>query len=112
MITPSLKTGFWTSALIRNAEQNGAFAAVIRKGDPDAGACLVKVRTLDGNAVLYRPVRNMNGERVWWPKGPLLEAEIDDFINRRIDDDPDLWVLEIEDRKGRHFLTEPIEIPN
>lgn len=112
MITPSLKTGFWTSALIRNAEQNGAFAAVIRKGDPDAGACLVKVRTLDGNAVLYRPVRNMNGERVWWPKGPLSEAEIDDFINRRIDDDPDLWVLEIEDRHGRHFLTEPIEMPN
>ena len=55
-----LKAGFWTSALIRQAEQNGAFAAVIRKGDPDAGACLVKVRTLDGQAVLYRPVRNMN----------------------------------------------------
>ena len=36
-----LKAGFWTSALIRQAEQNGAFAAVIRKGDPDAGACLV-----------------------------------------------------------------------
>lgn len=112
MITPSLKTGFWTSALIRNAEQNGAFAAVIRKGDPDAGACLVKVRTLDGNAVLYRPVRNTSGARVWWPKGPISEPEIDDYINRRIDDDPDLWVLEIEDRKGRHFLTEPIEMPN
>jgi len=104
-----LKADFWTSALIRQAEQNGAFAAVIRKGDPDAGACLVKVRTLDGQAVLYRPIRNMNGERVWWPKGPDPEAEIDLYINRRIDDDPDLWVLEIEDRQGRHFLTEPIE---
>jgi len=106
---PSLKAGFWTSALIRKAEQNGAFAAVIRKGDPDAGACLVKVRSLDGEAVLYRPIRNMEGERVWLPKGPDLEAEIDLYINRRIDDDPDLWVLEIEDRKGRHFLTDPIE---
>lgn len=111
-MTPRLKTGFWTSALIRNAEQKGAFAAVIRKGDPDAGACLVKVRTLDGNAILYRPVRNMKGERVWWLKGPSPDRDIDDYINRRIDDDPDIWVLEIEDRKGRHFLTEPIEIPS
>ena len=108
-MTLSLKAGFWTSALIRQAEQSGAFAAVVRKGDPDAGACLVKVRTLDGQAAVYRPVRNMDGLRVWWPKGPKPERDIDHYINSRIDDDPDLWVLEIEDRKGRHFLTEPIE---
>ncbi len=108
-MTPSLKAGFWTTALIRAAEHAGAFAAVVRKGDPDAGACLVKVRTLDGQATLYRPIRNMEGERVWLPKGPELERDIDHYINTRIDDDPDLWVLEIEDRQGRHFLTEPIE---
>ena len=51
----------------------------------------------------------MSGERVWWPMGPQSEAEIDAYIMRRIDYDPDLWVLEIEDRDGRHFLTEPIE---
>ena len=108
-MTLRIKAGFWTSALIRQAEGSGAFAAVVRRGDPDAGACLVKVRTLDGQATLYRPVRNMEGARVWWPKGPAVESEIDHYINGRIDDDPDLWVLEIEDRKGRHFLTEPIE---
>lgn len=106
---PSLKAGFWSSALIHQAEGSGAFAAVVRKGDPDAGACLVKVRTLDGQATVYRPVRNMDGARVWWPKGPEAERDIDQYINTRIDDDPDLWVLEIEDRQGRHFLTEPIE---
>ncbi len=106
---PRLNAGFWTSALIRQAQQGGAFAVVIRRGDPDAGACLVKVRTLDGQASLYRPIRNMEGQRVWLPKGPEIETEIDLYINRRIDDDPDLWVLEIEDRQGRHFLLEPIE---
>jgi len=30
-------------------------------------------------------------------------------MNARIDDDPDIWIVEIEDREGRHFLTEPIE---
>jgi len=95
---PRLNAGFWTSALIRQAQQGGAFAVVIRRGDPDAGACLVKVRTLDGQASLYRPIRNMEGQRVWLPKGPEIETEIDD-----------LWVLEIEDRQGRHFLSEPVE---
>lgn len=108
-MTPALKAKIWTSALIRQAASQGAFAAVVKKGDLDAGACLVKVRTMDGKASVYRPVRNMEGARVWWPKGPLEEREIDHYINTRVDDDPDLWVLEIEDREGRHFLTEPIE---
>lgn len=108
-MTPLLKAGFWTSALIRTAETEGAFAAVVKRGDPDAGACLVKVRLLDGKATLYRPIRNMEGERVWLPKGPEDERDIDRYINSRVDDDPDIWIVEIEDRKGRHFLTETIE---
>ena len=106
---PQLKAEFWTSALIRRAEIGGAFAAVVKRGDADAGACLVKVRLLNGEAVLYRPIRNMAGERVWLPKGPSEEREIDSYMNSRVDDDPDIWIVEIEDREGRHFLTEPIE---
>ena len=69
----------------------------------------MKVRLGDGEAVLYRPIRNMSGERVWLPKGPTQEREIDEYMNGRVDDDPDLWIVEIEDRQGRHFLTEPVE---
>jgi len=108
-MTPRLKADVWTSAIIRRAETQGAFAAIVKKGDPDAGACLIKVRLLNGEATLYRPIRNMSGERVWLPKGPEIERDIDFYINGRIDDDPDLWIVEIEDRQGRHFLTEPIE---
>jgi len=72
---------------------------VVKRGDADAGACLVKVRRPDGMATLYRPIRNMSSE----------ERNIDDYMNARIDDDPDIWIVEIEDREGRHFLTEPIE---
>jgi len=82
---PDLKAGFWTSALIRRAEIGGAFAAVVKRGDADAGACLVKVRRPDGTATLYRPIRNMAGERVWLPKGPSEERNIDDYVNARID---------------------------
>ena len=105
----SLKTSIWAPALIRRAEGAGAFAAVVHKGDLDAGAALIKVRLLDGQAVLYRPMRNMEGARIWLPKGPLPEDEIDSAIRARRDNDPDIWVIEIEDRQGRHFLTEPVE---
>ena len=107
---PDLKAEFWMSALIRRAEIGGAFAAIVKRGDADAGACLVKVRQLDGTATLYRPIRNMVGDRVWLPKGPSEEREIDNYMHSRVDDDPDIWIVEIEDREGRHFLTEPIEI--
>jgi len=105
----SLKTSIWAPALIRRAETAGAYASVLFKGDPDAGAALIKVRTLDGQAVLYRPIRDMSGARIWIPKGPVDEDEIDQDIAKRLDNDPDLWIVEIEDKKGRHFLTEKVE---
>ena len=86
-----LKTSIWVAAIIRRAEVAGAFAALSQKGDDDAGAVLVKICTLDGNAVLYRPIRNMEGERVWLPKGPIPEREIDQAISKRTNTDPDLW---------------------
>jgi hypothetical protein len=108
-----LKTEFWVSALIRRAQIAGVFAAVARKGDPDAGAVLVKVATLDGRARLYAPARAGGEERVWLDlsAGALGENEpnVDAYARRRADTDPDLWVVEIEDKQGRTFLTERID---
>jgi hypothetical protein len=112
-LAAELKTEIWASALIRRAEIGGAFAAVARKGDPDAGAVLVKVARLDGRARLYAPARNGEGERIWLDlsAGPLGEDEphIDAYVRKRAEDDPDLWVLEVEDKQGRHFLEEPVD---
>lgn len=108
-----LKTEFWASALIRRASIAGAFAGVVRKGDSDAGAVLVKVATLDGKARLYAPARNGAGERVWLDlsAGALGhdEREVDAAVRKRTSNDPDLWVIEVEDKAGRHFLEEPVD---
>ena len=108
-----LKTEVWASALIRRATIAGAFAAVARKGDADAGAVLVKVATLDGRARLYAPARNGAGGRSWLDlsAGPLGENEpdVDGYVRKRSATDPDLWVIEVEDKQGRHFLQEPID---
>jgi hypothetical protein len=108
-----LKTDFWASALIRRAEIGGAFAGLVHKGDTDAGAVLVKVATLDRKARLYGPARNGEGDRIWLDlsAGSLgdVESEVDDYVRKRRQSDPDLWVIEIEDRQGRHFLQEPVD---
>ena len=107
----SLKTKFWVDALIRRAESGLAAAYVIRRGDEDAGAVLLKVVDGDRLAHLYVPVRDENGERLWtlFRDAPVPEPDADAYCRGRVDDDPDLWLIEIEDRAGRHFLTEPVE---
>ena len=106
-----LSTDIWVSALIRRAEQGGAFAMVARKGDPRAGAVLVKVVNRRADDVrLYAEALRGDGERVWMePQSARNEPELDAYIARQVRIDPDIWVVEIEDRESRSFLTEPVE---
>ncbi len=106
-----LKAKFWVDALVRRAETGFASAYVIRRGDEDAGTVLVKVVAADRLARLFVPARDQNGTRVWqlYRKTPIPEPEADDYCRRRMENDPDVWIIEIEDRQGRHFLTEPVE---
>jgi hypothetical protein len=106
-----LSTDLWVSALIRRAELGGAFASVVRKGDPRAGAVLVKLfNPLTREARLYSQALRGAGDAVWMqPAEARDEPDLDAFIAKQRGYDPDLWVVEIEDRQGRHFLTEPVE---
>jgi hypothetical protein len=106
-----LSTDIWVGALIRRAEAGGAFAMVVRKGDTRAGAVLVKVlNRAQGLAKLYAEATRMDGERIWMQPVPSdQEPELDAYVARAAKVDPDIWVVEIDDREGRHFLTEPVD---
>ena len=106
-----LSTDIWAGALIRRAELGGAFATVVRKGDPRAGAVLVKVvDRRAGMARLYSEATRGDGERVWMqPVDSRTEADLDAYVERAVRVDPDLWVVEIDDPEGRHFLVEAVE---
>lgn len=106
-----LSTDVWAAALIRRAELSGGFGVVARKGDARAGAVLIKAVNLSDRTVrLYTEATRGDGEQVWMrPTAATSEAEVDAYIQRAARIDPDLWVVEIEDREGRHFLTEPVE---
>ncbi|HUT49032.1 MAG TPA: DUF1491 family protein [Alphaproteobacteria bacterium] len=111
-MTPRLKAGIWARALIRRAEVAGAAAFVARKGDETAGIVLIKLSTLDGQASVLSPSTALDGGRLWvraTGAAPVEDADAEAYITRQLSYDPDLWVIEIEDRDGRHFLDEPIE---
>ncbi len=106
-----LSADFWVSALLRRVEQSGSFAYVTRRGDKSFGSVLIKVvnlRTRD--AYVLREAQK--GETSLWmrPVETLNEADLDAYIARQAKYDPDLWVVEIEDVEGRHFLTETVEM--
>ena len=105
-----LSSDVWVAGLIRNAEIGGAFATVSRKGDARAGTVIVKVfNTSDRSARLYSEAFGPDGERLWMqPVESAFESELDAYLQRQIQYDPDLWIVEIEDRQGRHFITEKV----
>jgi hypothetical protein len=72
---------------------------------------LVKtVNRRDGVCLIYAEAFRGDGERVWMnPTASHEEPDLDRYIERALRVDPDLWVVEIEDKEGRHFLTEPVE---
>ena len=101
----ALKTEIYVKAYLKRLEIHGIPAYVSRHGDDDAGDLIVKICTLDGRASLFRREYNQGtGERHWTCVLSSIEAEVDRSITKQCGFDPDLWVLEIEDAKGRHFL--------
>ena len=109
---PRLKSEFWVKAHVRRCLSEGVSATIARRGDPDAGDILIKINRLDGTfSVLARAMRG-DGRRIWI-KGtgpePVAESEADAYLTRQLKIDPDLWIVEIEDRAGRHFIDERVE---
>ena len=103
---PRLKSEIRVSAHLRRAQSAGAFATIARRGDPDAGAIAVKVYLGSGAAKLYIQSRDIDGAVIW--REPIEndpnETSVDAWIAKESNIDPDLWVIEIEDREGRAFL--------
>ncbi len=108
--TPRLKAGIFVRALTRRAEVAGASAFVVRMGSEEAGAVILRVNKLDGSVLMLNQARNAKGELVWsQPLGGWSpEARAREWCDKQVKFDPDLWIVEIEDRDGRAFVDEPI----
>lgn len=102
-----LTARIWVDAYLTRLRLNDIPAFVTAHGDDTAGAVLIKLNTLDGQAAVYqRSFDLMTGERKWIELSSGEEAAVDAAIAKQRSFDPDLWVIEVEDRRGRHLLDE------
>ena len=107
-----LRADIFVSAYLRRCAVEDAPAVLRRRGAAEAGAIFVKVDRLDGLAALYGPAPQTETaargvDRLWtrmhkdeW----ISSLEVEDRLAKEIRFDPDLWIIEVEDRKGRVFL--------
>ena len=106
-----LKSGIWVAAYLRRAQVEGLAAVLRRRGAEEAGAIFIKVSKLDGNADLYGPAPQSAfdearpSERAFsLAVAEKPESDIEAYLAKQIRFDPDLWIVELEDRAGRHLL--------
>ena len=103
-----LTAEFWVYAYLNRLRLNDIPVFVTAKGDATAGAVLVKLNTLDGQAQAFqRSFDLMSGERTWIVLAEGTDQLVEEALAKQRSFDPDLWVIEVEDRQGRHLLDEP-----
>ena len=108
-----LKTALWVAAYLRRCQVEGLFAVVRRRGAEEAGAVFVRVSRLDGTSDLFGPAPQSvldavpSGGRVFaqsLANRSAPDADVEAYLERQIKFDPDLWIVEVEDKAGRNLL--------
>jgi hypothetical protein len=106
-----IKSEIWVRAYLRRCQAEGVPVVIVRRGDEAAGAIFICIDRLDGTVWLYGPAPagmvESESDRRWvscfGARAPSAE-EANNYLARQREFDPDLWIIEIEDRAGRHFL--------
>ncbi|MDG6095075.1 DUF1491 family protein [Acetobacter sp. AN02] len=94
-----LKAGLRASAILRTAAQQGLSAMRLRRGDEDAGSLVLVLRHRDGRVMVISETRDAEGVPAWMRvsgEQPVDEEAAAACVDRRVRQDPDLWVLETE----------------
>ncbi len=108
-MTPRLAARIEVSALIRRVEGEGGTAAVLARGDGDAGAILLQLAEKGRFRGFYGRSLDAAGEYRWVPTGPDISEEtqaVDGYIQRRRATDDDLWVVELDVADAERFAAQ------
>jgi hypothetical protein len=110
-----IKSELWVKAYLRRCQAEGASAVVVRRGDESAGAIYICINRLDRTLTLYGPApAGLEGgetERRWvrcLAAKVIREQAAAAYLTRQIEFDSDIWIVEVEDKVGRHFLGDAV----
>jgi len=100
-----LRSKIWVQAYLKRLELQTIAAYVTAHGDDHSGAILIKVMKMDGSAQLYEKTFDLQNNRNAWVKIlDGLDVEVDNLLEKQKANDPDLWVIEIENADGQNYL--------
>lgn len=106
-----IKSELWVKAYLRRCQAEGVAGVVVRRGEAAAGAIFICIDRRDGTVSLYGPApAGLSGSETerrfisCFGLRCVSEAEVRAYLERQREFDQDLWIVEIEDPAGRHFL--------
>lgn len=97
-----LPTALYVDAHLTNLTAQAKFYHFIQKGNHSSGIVMLKLNSLQGKVKLIIQERDFMTDKMTWvaamEQETVEEPDADAYIQRAITRDPDLWVIEIEDR--------------
>ena len=108
-----LKSGIWVSAYLRRCAVAGVQAVLRRRGAEEAGAIFIKIDRLDGTVDLFGPAPQTEFDAAQPVDRAFMASlrdlpkpndEVEAYLGKQVRFDPDIWIVEVDDRKGRNFL--------
>jgi len=97
------------SGLVRQIESDGGFATILHKGDADGGALLLIVSSRGRHVTCLERILGVGGGYEWRHSGPTESPgsiDLQSFLAKRTQFDPDLWVVEVDIAEPERFIAE------
>jgi hypothetical protein len=109
-----LSSSIEAGALVRRAQAEGGFAAILHKGDADRGALLLVIRERGGYVACLERTLGFDGRYAWQRTGPGRDDAAEmlaDFLERRVRFDSDSWLIELDIAQPERFIAETTSAP-
>lgn len=109
MIEPRLSAEMIVQSLIRKTSQQGGFGTVLQKGDLIAGSILIICVEKGENLKVLEKMPGLDGPPTWqqiWPQAIEKQQDLDGYLSRRRQFDPDLWLIELDIPDAERLVAE------
>ncbi len=97
------------TGLIRRTQAAGDFAAILHKGDAERGSLLLVVRSRGDFVSCLERTLDLSGTYRWQVVGAGQveeEPKLAEFLRRRVEFDPDIWLIELDVAQPEQFIAE------